>query len=53
MTPHFFFGDPKGLIGDPQNRIIGDPKGVIGDPKNVKKWKKQIWIQFFSDYDRV
>ena len=32
--PNFFFGDPKGLIGDPQNRVFGDPKVLIGDPQN-------------------
>ena len=62
--PNFFFGDPKGLIGDPQNRVFGDPKiqllpfywwppALIGDSQKLKKSKNQISIKFFSDYDWV
>ena len=51
--PQLFFGDPKGLIGDPQNRVFGDPKVLIGDPPKLKNSKNQISIKFFSDYDWV
>ena len=35
--PNFFFGDPKGLIGDPQNPVIGDPRWWWVTPQKLKK----------------
>ena len=62
--PNFFFGDPQGLIGDPQNRVFGDPKVLIGDPQNPiigdprrwlvtpKNWKNQK-VKFRLNFFRL
>ena len=33
VTPHFFFGDPKGFLVTPENRVFGDPDGYWWPPK--------------------
>ena len=34
VTPHFFFGDPKGFLVTPENRVFGDPRRLLVTPEN-------------------